>query len=239
MGVGLTKARSELLQHVLPEGAAALEADLIGWLETRDRFEGFLAAHRDKVRKKLRSARDDDARLDVRAELLVAALLCGDRRFGVEYEALGSTSGGPDLTVTFRANQRFNVEVTRLRAPVDEPHARVRGALLAKVRQLPGAVPNVLALVAAEEIPLEAAESAVRGLKQQADKKEEAVFTRRGYESARAFLAALSRLGAILVVPDADAGAGQGAGALWPHPAARQPLPREVATALVRSLSTA
>ena len=230
----LTKTRAELLQHVLEGAAGGLETELAAWLDERDRFEAFLAAHRDKVRKKVRSARDGEALRDVRAELLVASLLARDRRFSVEYEAAGSTSGGPDLTVAFRQNRRFTVEVTRLRAPLEEPTARVRGVLLTKLRQLPAGVPNGLALVTPGALPLEAIESAARQLKQQADKKEEAIFTRRGYQDARGFLAALSRLSAVMVVP--DAGPTDAAAGLWPHPGARYPLPRETATALQRCL---
>ena len=206
-------------------------------MDERDRFEAFLSAHRDKVRKKLRSARDEDARLDVRAELLVASLLCRDRRFGVEYEAFGSTSGGPDLAIAFRQNQRFTVEVTRLRAPLEEPETRLRGVLLTKLRQLTAAVPNTIALVTPEPLPPDAVELAARHLKQLADKKDEGTFTRRGYPDARAFLAALSRLSAVLVLP--DAGAPDTAAALWTNPVARYPLPRETATALLRTLHAA
>src|SRR5688572_14045702 len=114
----LTKARAELLSHLLDGGAATLEDDLITWLEANPLFEQFLSAHRDKVRKKLRTATDQDALLDVRAELRVAALIASDRRLDVAFEAYGSGKTGPDLTVTFRQNQRFNVEVTRLRLPL-------------------------------------------------------------------------------------------------------------------------
>ena len=231
----VTKARAALLRHVVPEGATALEADLGAWLEARDRFEAFLGAHRDKARKKLRSARDEEARRDVRAELLVAALLCGDRRFEVEYEALGSTSGGPDLTVTFRENQRFNVEVTRVRSPMGDVEARVRGVLLTKVRQLPGGVPNVLALVTAETIRVAAVEGAARELKRRADRKEEEGFTRRGYEGARAFLAALGRLSAVAVVGEVSDG--ERDTSLWHSAAARHAVPGEAATALARALA--
>ena len=259
MALTLTKARAELLQYVVPAGMPALEADLTAWLDARDRFEDFLSAHRDKVRKKLRSARDDDALLDVRAELLVASLLSPDRRFAVEYEAssgagkphggvpgpvgvrrtrAGATKSGPDLTVTFRQNQRFNVEVTRLRLPAalaEEPAARVRGALLSKLRQLPTGSPNVLTLVSPVAISADAIAAAARHLKQQADKKEEALFTRRGYADARTFLAALARLSAVVSVPDPRSPASPAT--VWPNPLARNPLPREVATALQRALA--
>src|SRR5687768_16423465 len=97
-----TKARADLLSHLVSGLAATLENDLISWIDATPRFEQFLSAHRDKVRKKLRSATEHDALLDVRAELLVARLLISDRRMEVAFEAYGSGKIGPDLTVTFR-----------------------------------------------------------------------------------------------------------------------------------------
>src|SRR6185295_15244492 len=98
------------------------------------------------VRKKLTSSDDEEVRLDVRAELLVAYSIVADRRFELQFEAYGARSLGPDLTVTFRANQRFNLEVTRLRTTV-EPEAgvaRLANVITGKLRQLPGDVPNAL-----------------------------------------------------------------------------------------------
>jgi hypothetical protein len=94
---------------------AVLVPEVRGWLEASSRFRAFAEANRDKIRKKLRSAADDDARRDVRAELLAAYLLLADRRLELAFEAYGSGNRGPDLTVAFRTNQRFNVEVTRMR----------------------------------------------------------------------------------------------------------------------------
>ena len=54
------------------------------------------------MRKKVRAASDDAALLDVRAELLVAALICTDRRFKLAFEPYGSARGGPDFAVVFR-----------------------------------------------------------------------------------------------------------------------------------------
>src|SRR5687768_17582959 len=97
----LPRARADLLHHLFEGGpsAATLESDLVSWLDTSARFERFLSVHRDKVRKKLRTASDEDAVLDVRAELLVAALLVSDRRFEAAFEAYGAGKRGPDLTV--------------------------------------------------------------------------------------------------------------------------------------------
>lgn len=250
-----SKAREALLRHVLggsPIGVA-LEAELREWCAGSARFEGFLAANRDKIRKKVRTAGDAAALGDVRAELLVAHRLLRDRRFEVAFEAYGSTSGGPDLTATYRTNQKVNVEVTRLRGgPLDE--GRLSGVLLVKLRQLPVGMPNVVTLVSeAGSVGVEDVVTAVRLLKGHADRKEEAVFTRRGYEGARDFYGRFLRLSAVTVVVDVPHGVegaavaeGMGGvervltkrapaeGGLWLNPEARHPLPRELATALAR-----
>jgi hypothetical protein len=231
----LSKARAELLGYVLGDAASTLEDELAAWLEASPRFEQLLSANRDKVRKKLRTAGDDEALWDVRAELLAAERLVGQRRFEVELEAYGSGKRGPDLTVTFRANQRFNVEVTRLRPSGGNEVSRLQGVLLVKCRQLIASVPNVIALVAGAGVAVsgEAVAKAAKQLKVLADRKEEAAFIRRGYESARDFLGYFARLSAVLVLPDGIVNSG---GTFhWLNPLARYPLPREIVTALARA----
>ncbi|HVQ23111.1 MAG TPA: hypothetical protein VMT36_07535, partial [Candidatus Saccharimonadia bacterium] len=125
-----------------PEDPMAEE--LAGWLATSARFRSFAEAHRDKIRKKLRSARDADALRDVRTELQVAHLLLADRRIELVYEAFGARKGGPDFTATYRGGRSFNVEVTRVRG--DAGSVVHGGPLLAKLRQLPPSVPNALVL---------------------------------------------------------------------------------------------
>src|SRR5688572_30997671 len=121
-----------------------LADELAGWLAGSARFRRFAEAHRDKIRKKLRSAGDVEARRDVRAELRTAHLLLADRRIELAFEAYGSTKRGPDFTVTFRGERSFNLEVTR---PRRAPNAAGPGGpLLAKIRQLPPSVPNAVLL---------------------------------------------------------------------------------------------
>src|SRR5688500_303755 len=134
----------ERLAHDLFAGTAddSMADELATWLRTSSRFRAFAESHRDKIRKKLRSAVDTDARLDVRAELQVAHLLLADRRIELAFEAYGSTKGGPDFTVGFRGERTFNIEVTRLhRAPTPTAY---EGRLLTKLSQLPPSVPNVV-----------------------------------------------------------------------------------------------
>ena len=243
-----TKAQDELLRHVLGNRTGPLADELTAWLSSSRPFEAFAGAHRDKIRKKLRTAIDETGVADVRAELLVAYRLANERRFDVAFETYGSGNRGPDLTVTFRSNQPFNVEVTRLRvdrlAGSDDSTAasRLSGVLLTKLRQLPAGVPNVVALVWGDSLdapaPITTADvaAAAKLLKSHADRREEAIFTRRGYESARHFYTHYVRLSAAAIVHDTTV-APSDCRPLWTNPEARCPLPREAALALGRCLA--
>jgi len=125
--------------------------DLPGWLVASPRFRAFAEANRDKIRKKVRGARTPGARLDLRAELRVAALLVADRRIELVFEAYGAGNRGPDFTATHRAGRPFNVEVTRRR--LEDPDAPIAAPILDKLRQLPPSRSNVL-VVALAGIPI-------------------------------------------------------------------------------------
>ena len=217
----LRKAEAELLEHIL-QGVrsplrASLQSELARWLAERRRFAELLSANRDKVRKKLRAAPDDASLLDVRAELLVAALVCADRRFELGFEAYGSGKRGPDFAVSFRDHQRFDLEITRLRrAPSDETGMdarRVARAILAKLPQLTAGLPNVVA-VAAVVVP----DPAVLG---------EALQILKGGAHRQ-----YARLSAVAVVTEAGS-------LLALAPGARHALQREIAVALSRCLGGA
>jgi hypothetical protein len=104
----------ERLAHDLFVGRPGepMAEELVGWLAGSGRFRAFTDAHRDKIRKKLRTAADAEALRDVRVELQVARLLLTDRRIELAFEAYGSGRAGPDFTVAFRGERRFNLEVT-------------------------------------------------------------------------------------------------------------------------------
>src|SRR5439155_22919066 len=110
-----SKKTDQLVHHVAVRCRPGLQSELGHWIETSPRFAAFIATNQDKVRKKLTTSDDEEHRLDVRAELLVAHLIVADRRFELAFEAYGARRLGPDLTLSFRANQRLNLEVTRLR----------------------------------------------------------------------------------------------------------------------------
>lgn len=223
-----------LAQHLL-EGAAgeALAAELTDWLGGSARFRAFAEAHRDKIRKKLRSAAGSEALRDVRAELRTASLLLTDRRIDLAFEAYGSGKRGPDFTVAFRGARTFNLEVTRLRRAPGA--AAFDGSLLTKLRQLPPSAPNAL-LVAIEGESAEALDVAatIRRLRAQADAKDESFFARRGFDGTRGFYERFLRLGAVLVW--CEGAAGDQRAALWTNGSARIALPDRVARACVLCL---
>lgn len=111
-----SKKTDQLVRHVAYRCRPRLQSELGQWLDNSSRFSAFMTAYQDKVRKKLTTAEDEESRLDVRSELLVAYRLLADRRFELAFEALGARRLGPDLTATYRGNFRFHLEVTRLRA---------------------------------------------------------------------------------------------------------------------------
>lgn len=213
------------LLDLAPDDRATTE--LIAWLAGSPRFRAFVEANAPKIRKKFRNARDDELRRDVRAELLAARLLLSDRRFELAYEAYGST-GGPDFTVTFRASRTFNVEVTRLRRAPDR--ADYGAPIVAKLRQLPPSVPNLLVIaVDGDTADTLDAGSAVRALRARAEARDDAFFAARGLSGARAFHDRMQRLGAIIAW--ADGATGDPRAAPWANANARIPLPKRSAAA--------
>jgi hypothetical protein len=224
-----------LLAHLVGDAAShPLTDEVRGWLAGSRRFREFADAHRDKVRKKLRGAADDDALLDVRAELRVAHLLLADRRIELDYEGFGSTTGGPDFTVRLGSERPMNLEVTRLRRRPTE--VSDGGPILAKLRQLPPGMPNVLVVridgAGAAEHDVE---RVIADLHRRADGHDEGLFTRRGLEGTRDFSARFRRLGGVVTwCENATAG---GRTALWTNPSARIGLPDRTIRACVACLS--
>jgi hypothetical protein len=105
-------AAEQLAGYLLDRGLQdAISEELTGWLAGSARFRSFAEVHRDKIRKKLRTAADAEALRDVRAELQAARLLLVDPRIELAFEAYGSGKVGPDLTVIYRGRRSFNLEV--------------------------------------------------------------------------------------------------------------------------------
>jgi hypothetical protein len=223
-----SKRTEQLVRYVAGQCQPSLQSELGRWIEDSPRFAVFVAANQDKIRKKLSTADGTDGRLDVRSELRVAQLLLADRRFEVEFEAYGAKRAGPDLTATYRANQRFNLEVTRLRTPAPDA-ARLGNVMAAKVRQLPPELPNALVVTGQDTRVTEAlVGDAARLLKGRNDASDDAFFERRGLGDARNFYAHYLRLSGVLVLDEASLRV------FWPNPEARHRLNDEVISYLAR-----
>ena len=226
---GIHRLADDLVEGRTDPFAAELER----WLRLSRRFRAFADAHRLKIRKKLRTAHDPEARSDVRAELLAAYLLLADRRIEVAFEASGSTAGGPDFTVTYRATARFNVEVTRFRGGAA---SRTQGApILGKLRQLPPSIANVL-LIAKEPDARDPYDvgAVVRALRARSEARDEDLFAAHGLAGSRALQERLRRLSAVILWSERAAASARAT--LWSNPSARIALPEHAARACVASL---
>lgn len=202
----------------------ALQSDLGNWIEDNPRFGSFISEHQDKVRKKLKTS-DEQARLDVRAELWVAYLILRDRRFQLKFEAYGSGQRGPDLSVTFRENERFNLEVTRLRATeATDKAARMANVISGKLRQLPIDVPNGLVITTnAISLDYESLAEAARLLKSQK------------FNTEPALQALYPRLSGIFALDESNSPTGV---AFAPNREARHPLPTEVVVGVTTTFAS-
>jgi hypothetical protein len=231
-----SKKTDQLVHHVAQRCPPALQSELAQWLEQSPRFRAFVTTNQDKVRKKLTTPDETEHRLDVRAELLLAYLIMTDRRFELAFEAYGARRLGPDLSVTFRTNQRFNLEVTRLRTTGDAGDVKLANVIAGKLRQLPGDVPNAL-VIAAQGLSLneDSLIAAVRLLKTHTDSKDDAFFARRGFKDARDFYVQYLHLGGIFVLDEATVPA---RAVFSPNREARQPLPKEGLAALMQCLTS-
>jgi len=220
----------DLLDRV-PDDPVAEE--LLAWLSGSARFRSFAEAHRDKIRRKFRTASDPDALRDVRTELRVAHLILADRRFDLAFEAYGSGRLGPDFTVTYRGARSFNLEVTRLRR-LPTP-AGAGSSLLAKLRQLPPSTANaVLLAIDGDTAAAIDVDVVVRTLRSRADAKDEPFFATRRLEDSRGFYERFLRLGGVLVW--CEAAAGDARASLWINRSARIALPDQAIRASVRCM---
>lgn len=215
-----SKKTDQLVRYVAQQCQPSLQSDLGQWIHSQPRFGEFVATHQDKIRKKLTTAADREVRLDVRAELLVAYRVLGDRRFEVAFEASGAVRGGPDLTLRYRSNTLINLEVTRLRSAA-EAHT-VASIVASKVRQLPAGVHNAVVIVGTQvQISDALLALAMRHLKARAESKDDAFFARRGLRDAGDFHARLLRLSGIFVLNQA------GASVYMSNREGRHPIPDE------------
>jgi hypothetical protein len=192
-------------------------ADLEGWLDGSSRLRAFVDANRDKIRKKVRLATTDEARLDLWTELRVATRLLADRRLELAFEAYGSGNRGPDFTATYRAGREFNIEVTRRHGPAADGLERT---ILAKLRQLPPSRANVLVvgLHATGDAPPDPA-PVLRKLRARADRRDDPWFAAHGLGDAAAFHQGVLRLSG--VVTWSEPPGGRSRAVAWTNPGAR------------------
>lgn len=206
-------------------------ADVPEWLAESSRFRAFADANRDKIRKKLRGSTSPDARLDVRAELRIAALLLADRRIELTFEAYGAGRRGPDFTATYRAGRPFTIEVTRRRAAAT---GGLEPPILAKLRQMPPSISNVV--VIAIDGPAGALDPGpvMRALRDRADRHDDAYFAAKGLADTAAFHAGLRRLAGVVAWAEHAEPAERLA--TWSNAGARIPLPEATLRAVVAAL---
>ncbi len=227
-------ARDDLLNHIFDGKMPPLRAEFDGWLRDSRRFRAFATTYRDKIRAKLKNARDDGGSQDVRAELETAALLLRDERFTLEYEKYAAAKQrGPDFTVTFKTHTPFNVEVRRIRSvelagdDVDARTVKLMAVLCDKAGQMLPSIVNLLWLVAERDLAAADVTAAANALRQLAERKVELFFTQRGYESAAAFLRQYQQLSGIVLHQS-------GTLTVWLHPIARHKTPPDIVTAIQR-----
>jgi hypothetical protein len=225
----------DLLTYLFDGEKPALYNEFEGWLRASRRFKAFAIANRGKIHSKLRTVRDEGGLHDLRAELATAFALLGEERFTLEYEKYAALKGrGPDFTVTFKTHILFNVEVRRLRGVDLDDDAEARATKLTtvlcdKIGQMPPSTINLLWLVAERDITETELKSALTGLLQRAQAKDEAFFVRHGYKNAAEFHRQYRQLSGV-ILRQADAAA------LWLNANARHPVVPELANALRRVL---
>jgi hypothetical protein len=216
----------ELCAYVFGPATHPVSGECAAWMAASARFRTFVADHRDKIRRKVRSIRDDEGLRDLQLELDTAYRLLQERRFTLAYEHyLAGKTRGPDFTVTFKTWVRFNVEVKRLRS-APQP-GRWADVICDKLDQLPPSIANLL-LVASDAATAGDfnVARAMAELRTVAERKDDDFFTRRGLASARDYLRKLQRLSAIVYRTDWDSPDAQSLP--WINSQAKHPLPHDV-----------
>ncbi len=224
----------DLLDSIFDDARHPLYREFEGWVRGSRRYRAFATGYDTKIRAKLRAARDEDSLRDARAELATAAILLQESRFTLEYERYAALKQrGPDFTVTFKTHTPFNVEVRRVRGlEMDDLEAGARvGKLMAilcdKAGQMPPSIVNLLWLSAEGAISLDDLSEAATTLRRTAERKDEAFFRQRGFDSAAEFLKQFQQLSGIVTHQPGEI-------AVWLNPIARHKTPPDIATAIRR-----
>jgi hypothetical protein len=217
---------ADLSGYVFDGGPHLLSGALLEWMESSSRFTSFIETYRDKIRKKIRLAREPENALDLRGELEAAYHLLSDRRLEVAYEPYASKGGrSPDFAVTYRANLGFNLEVARLRGEgsgvlprVEERFLRI---LLDKLEQMQPGMPNLLVIQTRAELARSLdLVGLMQALKNRAEARDPAFYALSRYTGPGAFYKDFLHLSGLVLWAD-------GAQA-WANKQSRPPLPENV-----------
>lgn len=230
----------ELLKNIFENRQPFWAAEFEQWLRESRRFRTFTETYRDKIRKKLRHAQDEDSLKDLYYELETAYRLMQDQRITLEYEKQAQLKQrAPDFAVSFRVNTLFNVEVTRLRRPAEDSRLvdadeierilsrKLIDGICDKLGQMLPSTINVLLMTPAWEITHTELLATLNTLRISAEQKNDAFFTRQGFQDSRDFLKHFQRLSAIFCRSE-----GQQTYVLWLNPLARHAIPKELLNAL-------
>lgn len=239
MTIGFKVKILELLNIIFEIRQPFWMAEFEQWVCDSRRFRAFAETYTDKIRKKLRQARDDATLKDLYCELETAYRLLQDERMAVEYEKQAQLKQrSPDFAVTYRVNTTFNVEVTRLRmlanssAVDDEEIARVLtrkvlDGVCDKLGQMLPSVVNILFIIPEWEISHTGLLATMNALRISAELKNDTFFVQRGFQDARDFLKSFQRLSAIFCQNGHDKPY-----VLWLNSLARHAVPKELLNAL-------
>ena len=230
---------NELLEYLLNDVAHPLAEPLAAWLHDSPRFAAFAITYRDKIRKKLRLARDGESARDLLYELETAYVLLRNRRVAVAYEPYSANkTRGPDFAVMVTAKLTVNVEVTRIRASsigVLDPqqiNQRFEDTVCGKLGQTIAGMFNVLIVVAHNAtITRLDIEAALKHLKLRAEARDERLFSWYNFGTPTEFFKQYERLSAVVLRTALDDPEPLPA-MLWLNPQARRPLPERVRTIL-------
>jgi hypothetical protein len=209
------------------------QTPLARWLGDSPRFGTFADAHREKIRKKLRSAADTEGVRDVLCELETAYVLLREPRLAVAYEAYAHRPArGPDFSLTYRTHTLCHVEAARLRAVAAPAGERLHELVCGKLGQMLPSAMNVLVIATGAALPAYGeVEQSLKQLQTRAERGDPRVLLRYHFDTRAAFFKLYTRLSAVVLRNGWEAEA-PGPAVLWLNKQARQPLPDPLARAL-------
>ncbi len=198
------------------------------WILQSRRFQSFVVANRDKIRKKLRIATTSESLHSLLLELDIARHFSADSNCTVEYEKfVQSKQRNPDLTVAYRIHTRFNLEATCVR--IAEGQTDKLGRIVGeKIGQLIPEMLNLLVLSSGNDsLNQEHVNAAMMRLKQQAEQRDPELLTRTGFKDPRGFFKQFQWLNGIILWHSHEQAQSSPILA-WINPQARYCLPAEV-----------